>query len=76
MKLRGMLYTHGMTQTQQKPAHKYKPGTTYVFFGVMLGIIGAAGLSNGGGGISPLMFIAGIILLIVGIAKKREVSRR
>jgi hypothetical protein len=65
-----------MTQTQPKTAHKYKPGTTYVFFGAMLAVIGAAGLSNGGGGISPLMFIAGLVLLIVGIAKKRELARR
>lgn len=64
-----------MTQTQPKPAHKYKPGTTYVFFGVLLAVIGAAGLSNGGGGISPLLFIAGLVLLIVGVAKKREAPR-
>jgi len=54
--------------------HKYKKGTTFVFFGVLLGVIGAAGLMSGGSGISPLLFIAGIVLLIVGVAKKRERS--
>lgn len=60
--------------TQTKPAHKYKKGTTFVFFGVMLGMIGVAGLFSGGSWMSPLMLIVGLVLLIVGIAKKSERS--
>jgi small-conductance mechanosensitive channel len=59
-----------MTQMGEKPArHKYKKGTTFVFFGVLLVVLGVL---MGGGGISPLLLIAGIVLLIVGVAKKSE----
>jgi uncharacterized membrane protein len=55
--------------SETKPAHKYKPGTTFVFFGVLLGVLGIIG---GGGGISGLLIVAGIVLVIVGVAKKAE----
>jgi small-conductance mechanosensitive channel len=59
-----------MTQMGEKPVqHKYKKGTTFVFFGVLLVVLGVL---MGGGGISPLLLIAGIVLLIVGVAKKSE----
>lgn len=58
--------------SEMKPAHKYKPGTTFVFFGALLAVIALAG---GLGGIMPLFLIAGVVLLIVGVAKKSERRR-
>lgn len=59
-----------MTQTQPKPAHKYKKGTVFVFFGLLLLALAIWGAATGSG-VSPLG-VVGLVLLIVGIARKRE----
>ncbi|HCF99471.1 MAG TPA: hypothetical protein DEV93_02895 [Chloroflexi bacterium] len=59
-----------MTQTQPKTAHKYNKGTVFVFFGLLLLAIAIWGVVTGSGN-SPLGLI-GLVLLIVGIARKRE----
>lgn len=61
-----------MTQTQPKPAHKYKKGTTFVFFGVLLLVLAIWGMATGSG--ASFLGIVGLVLLIVGIAQKRERS--
>jgi len=52
-----------------KQERGYKPGTAFIYFGVMLVAFGALGQ---GAGLAGLMLIAGIVLVIVGIAKKTE----
>jgi hypothetical protein len=59
-----------MTQTQPEPAHKYKKGTVFVFFGLLLLAVAIWGAVTGSGS-TPLGLI-GLVLLIVGIARKRE----
>lgn len=61
-----------MTQTQPKPAHKYKKGTAFVFFGVLLVVLALWGLITGSG--TSFLGVVGLVLLIVGIAQKRERS--
>lgn len=65
-----MPYDAGMTQTQPKPAHKYKKGTVFVFFGLLLLALAAWGVFTGSG--STPLGLVGLVLVIVGIAKKRE----
>lgn len=58
--------------TETRAPHKYKKGTTYVYFGALLVVIGALGMIGGGGGMLPLLLIVGVVLLVVGVAKKSE----
>jgi len=53
----------GMPDT--KPARGYKPGTTFIYFGVVLGIFGVIAQAW-------LILLVGAVLAIVGIAKKVE----
>jgi uncharacterized membrane protein HdeD (DUF308 family) len=50
---------------ETKPARGYKPGTTFIYFGVLLGAWGVFAQTI-------LLLIVGVILVIVGVAKKVE----
>jgi peptidoglycan/LPS O-acetylase OafA/YrhL len=60
-----------MTNTRPGATHKYKKGTTFVFFGLLLLAIALWAALTGNGGPSVLGLV-GLVLLIIGIAKKRE----
>lgn len=60
-----------MTDTRPGATHKYKRGTTFVFFGLLMLAIALWAVLTGNG--QPVLFgLVGLVLLIVGIAKKRE----